>query len=51
MTEETVTIPKSEYDRLIESEDELLRLEAYGVDNWIGYSDALNDPEGYFADE
>ena len=51
MTEETVTIPKSEYDRLIESEDELARLEVYGVDNWIGYSDALNDTEGYFANE
>ena len=37
--------------QLSEAEDKLARLEAYGVDNWSGYSDAMSDPEGIFEDE
>lgn len=38
-TEETVTIPLSEHQRLIEDSEELDRLYANGVDNWEGYSE------------
>jgi hypothetical protein len=38
--EETVTIPKEEYDELMESSLWLLALESAGVDNWSGYDDA-----------
>lgn len=40
-TEEMVTIPKSEYERLQEAEWELSCLEAAGVDNWSGYDYAM----------
>lgn len=33
-----VSIPKAEYDRLVERDDFLTALEAAGVDNWEGYS-------------
>ena len=36
--EETVTIPKDEYDKLVEASTQLSYLEAAGVDNWSGYS-------------
>lgn len=36
-----VTIPKSEYKRLIEREDWLQCLEAAGVDNWQGMEEAI----------
>lgn len=39
--EETVTIPKSEYDSLKDDEATLRLLEAAGVDNWEWYGDAL----------
>lgn len=38
---ETVTIPKSEYARLIKDSDFLDCLLACGVDNWQGYDDAV----------
>jgi hypothetical protein len=45
-TEVTVTgkvsLPKERYDQLVRAEDKLARLEAAGVDNWPGYSEALN---------
>ncbi len=41
-----VVISLEEYNRLLERESELGRLEAYGVDNWIGYYEALNDEDG-----
>lgn len=31
--------------------EKLAKLEAYGVDNWSGYSDALSDPDGLFEEE
>ena len=40
MTEETVTITKSEYDRLIKDSKWLQCLESAGVDNFEGYDEA-----------
>lgn len=39
--EETITIPKAEYDRLIRDSELLGCLEACGVDNWGGWGDAI----------
>lgn len=36
-----VTITKEEHRRLLNSEEKLSMLEAFGVDNWSGYSDAM----------
>ena len=41
MSEETVTIKKSEYDQLIKDSEFLDALRAAGVDNWDGYGYAL----------
>jgi hypothetical protein len=49
--EETVTISKDEYESLLDDRLTLAKLEAYGVDNWSGYSDALRDEEGIFKEE
>ncbi|WVS22284.1 hypothetical protein [Enterococcus phage vB_EFaS_ZC1] len=38
--QETVTISKREYERLLKVEAFLNALEAAGVDNWSGYGDA-----------
>ena len=43
--EETVTISKKIYDNLIESDNELSALHAHGVDNWVGYDDAMESIE------
>ena len=43
--EETVTITKKEYDGLIKDSEFLLALQGAGVDNWGGYSDALESLE------
>lgn len=40
MSEPQVTIPKKEYDQLIERDQFLSALEAAGVDNWNGYGEA-----------
>lgn len=42
---EQVTISRKEYDRLLEAEAMLLALQAAGVDNWAGYSDAMAELE------
>lgn len=39
---EMVTITKKEYDRLLASEKWLQCLNAAGVDNWEGYSEAAS---------
>ena len=39
--EETVTISKKRHDELVDAEDKLLALEAAGVDNWVGWDDAM----------
>ncbi|WP_315729922.1 hypothetical protein [Bradyrhizobium sp. SZCCHNRI2010] len=38
-----VTIPKSEYEALIQASIKLSCLEKHGVDNWTGYDDAMSD--------
>lgn len=45
MTGETITIAKSEYERLRKAELKLIALEAHGVDNWPYYDDAMEDYE------
>ena len=40
MGDETVTITKREYDRLLDDSLKLGCLEDMGVDNWCGYDDA-----------
>lgn len=40
-----VTITVREYNSLVEDSETLARLEAYGVDNWEGYGDALSGAE------
>ena len=41
MENETVTIPKEEYEKLLDDSDMLNCLESCGVDNWEGYDDAV----------
>ncbi len=41
MYEETVAIPKKEYEQLIEDQRVLSALKRAGVDNWEWYGDAL----------
>lgn len=38
---DTVTISRSEFNRLTEADDELGALHAAGVDNWEGYGEAM----------
>lgn len=46
MNEETITISKKEYDSLIEDSEFLEALRQAGVDNWEGYSYAVEISEG-----
>ena len=39
----TVTISQKEYARLIRADNKLEALECCGVDNWSGYSDAMEE--------
>ena len=41
MNEETITIPMKEYKALQASDMMLLALESAGVDNWVGYGEAM----------
>ncbi len=41
--EETITMLKSQYDKLISSKVKLEFLEANGVSDWSGYSDAIEE--------
>lgn len=36
-----ITIKKEEYDRLLDRELKLEALEQGGIDNWVGYEDAM----------
>ncbi len=48
MSKEMITITKEEYDELLEASEFLSCLEACGVDNWGGYSEAyemMNEDE------
>ena len=38
-----VQITEREYQRLLKCREKLDCLESYGVDNWIGYSDAMKE--------
>jgi hypothetical protein len=49
--DEMITITKHEYDRLIEADRWLGSLEAAGVDNWEGYSFALELHREEYGDE
>ena len=40
-----IEISKKRYAELLRAEYELTSLELWGVDNWIGYDDALNNSE------
>ena len=42
MSNETVTIKLSEYERLLENEDWLKCLNAAGIDNWPGRDEAVD---------
>lgn len=44
--EEEVTIGLARYQMLLEAENFLYALQAAGVDNWEGYSDAIDMLEG-----
>lgn len=41
MNTETITISLEEYEELVEDQEMLEALRCCGVDNWDGYSDAL----------
>jgi hypothetical protein len=43
MNKETVTIPKNEYDQLVEDQKFLRALRNAGVDNWEGFEYALDE--------
>lgn len=45
MKDNLITITKGEYKRLLRIEAKLDALEAFGVDNWGGYGDALSSLE------
>jgi len=49
--EETITIPLSEYKRLLRSELKLECLEGAGVDNWQGWDDAMDMMREALAEE
>ena len=39
--EETITITKKEYDKLVDDSNFLSALKGAGVDNWEGYDEAV----------
>lgn len=41
-----VNMPRSKYLALLNAYEKLNRLEAGGVDNWVGYDESLNPDEG-----
>ncbi|HEY6021043.1 MAG TPA: RecBCD nuclease inhibitor [Candidatus Paceibacterota bacterium] len=45
-TEDGYVVDKATYDQLVEDQDFLEALEAAGVDNWEGYSTAIQIVEG-----
>lgn len=48
--DDTVTIPRKEYESLLDDAKWRRCLMAGGVDNWTGYTESLRDG-GYFGDE
>jgi hypothetical protein len=51
MDQETITIPRSEYEDLIEQSQWLYCLEAAGVDNWTNYGHAYEIYEEEFLND
>jgi hypothetical protein len=54
MEEETITISKKKYDKLVKQSEWLGYLNAAGVDNWEGYGvaqDYRDEAEGVKEDE
>ena len=45
METNTVEVSKNRLSKLLKREQELLLLEYAGVDNWIGYDEALEYPD------
>ncbi|AYP68755.1 DNA polymerase III PolC-type [Bacillus phage vB_BpsS-36] len=41
-------VSERDYNNVKEDSDKLAKLEAYGVDNWCGYGEAMTDSEGIF---
>lgn len=41
MKDSMVTIPRVEYNLLVNSYKTLVKLQEYGVDNWEGYGEAM----------
>lgn len=50
MTNKFYEISEEEYKELIRDSKTLEMLKDYGVDNWDGYEDAINDNEDYIND-
>lgn len=50
MNDETITILKSRYNELIETEILMDALDAGGVDNWVWYDEARKEANGLIAD-
>lgn len=48
---DTVTISVKRYEQLLEAERFLSAIEAAGVDNWEGYSEAFIDDEDDIEDD
>lgn len=48
--EEMITITKKEYEELQKDSWKLCCLENYGVDNWCGYSDAMEEYYNEYED-
>jgi len=42
---DTITISKKEYDKLVKDSEFLETLKCFGVDNWNGYSEAVEAVE------
>jgi hypothetical protein len=40
---DAITIPKYRYNELLEESDKFRALEQHGVDNWIGYGEAMEE--------
>ena len=43
MDEEKIEISKAEYEKLINDQNKLNALESWGVDNWCGYDEAMEE--------
>lgn len=51
MGDNMILISVEEYNALKANSLKLRKLEAYGVDNWSYYGEAMSDSEGFFEGE